>query len=72
MKSDERCAVCGIQGQVITGPDEICYCPACYQLAYPNTLRGQRRSAARQRRILSLTLNKIRQSQEKARFAILH
>ena len=72
MNSDERCAVCGIQGQVIKGPDEICYCPACYQMAYPNTLWGQRRSAARQRRILELTLNNIRQSHKKIKYVILH
>ena len=65
MSSDERCDVCGVQGQVVIGPDEVCYCPSCYQIAHPNTLRGQRRSAARQRRILELTLNKIRQSHKK-------
>ena len=72
MSSDERCAVCGIQGQVITDPDEICYCPSCYQIAYPHTLRGQRHSAARQRRILELTLNKIRQSPKIIKYVILH
>ena len=72
MSSDERCAVCGIQGQVITDPDEICYCLSCYQIAYPNTLRGQRHSAERQRRILELTLNKIRQSHKIIKYVILH
>ena len=72
MSSDERCAVCGIQGQVITDPDEVCCCPSCYQIAYPNTLRGQRHSAARQRRILELTRSKIGQPHKKVRLSLLH
>ena len=72
MSSDERCAVCGIQGQVIKGPVEICYCPACYQMAYPNTLWGQRHSAARQRRILELTRSILRQPHKKVRLSLLH
>ena len=72
MDSIIRCAVCGIHAQVVVGPDEICYCSACYQMAYPNTLWGQRHSAARQRRILELARSKIRQPHKKVRLSLLH
>ena len=72
MYSDNKCAVCGCKGQTVLGPDEVRYCPSCYQIAHPNTLRGQRHSAARQRRILELARSKIRQPHKKVRLSLLH
>ncbi len=60
MYSDNKCAVCGCKGQTVLGPDEVRYCPTCYQAAYPKAPREQRLSAARQQRILDLTLRKIK------------
>lgn len=58
MYSMNSCAVCGNQGQVLVGPDEVYYCSACYRIAFPKVPKRHYGSVTRQQRIVKSSVSR--------------